>query len=283
MLGVKRDGVFFSRLLSGRNTPGKYGKGLPAMKRRIPSGIRFDKAGGMARHGRDAIRADDGLLGLTGSEGRVGGAGKRTTPGRCTGAARQPARFVAISGRRGRKAILSDKRSVMLRLGDAPAGKADAVPDFQQGLPRSSIRQGRCRSRAAGLSPRGERSRMSGRPQAAKKPSMRRALSFPMGGQASGTVFGRAHGHVCNRACMPYCLKKGLMGARFGRKGLSSHAGEAPSVDARFVCGRSQAWAEAAAVSSSLRAALRRQASLRSRSSRATMVKRLMKARANCR
>lgn len=27
MLGVKRDGVFFSRLLSGRNTPGKYGKG----------------------------------------------------------------------------------------------------------------------------------------------------------------------------------------------------------------------------------------------------------------
>lgn len=183
----------------------------------------------------------------------------------------------------GRKAILSDKRSVMLRLGDAPAGKADAVPDFQQGLPRSSIRQGRCRSRAAGLSPRGERSRMSGRPQAAKKPSMRRALSFPMGGQASGTVLGRAHGHVCNRACMPYCLKKGLMGARFGRKGLSSHAGEAPSVDARFVCGRSQAWAEAAAVSSSLRAALRRQASLRSRSSRATMVKRLMKARANCR
>ena len=221
MLGVKRDGVFFSRLLSGRNTPGKYGKGLPAMKRRIPSGIRFDKAGGMARHGRDAIRADDGLLGLTGSEGSVGGAGKRTTPGGSTGAARQPARFVAISGRRGRKAILSDKRSVMLRLGDAPAGKADAVPDFQQGLPRSSIRQGRCRSRAAGLSPRGERSRMSGRPQAAKKPSMRRALSFPMGGQASGTVLGRAHGHVCNRACMPYCLKKGLMGARFGRKGLS--------------------------------------------------------------
>lgn len=144
-----------------------------------------------------------------GSEGSFGGAGTRTTPGGSTGAARQPARFVAIAGRRGREAILSDKRSVMLGLGDAPAGKADAVPDFQQGLPRSSIRQGRCRSRAAGLSPRGERSRMSGRPQAAKKPSMRRALSFPMGGQASGTVLGRAHGHVCNRACMPYCLKKG--------------------------------------------------------------------------
>lgn len=237
----------------------------------------------MARHGRDAIRADDGLLGLTGSEGSVGGAGKRTTPGGSTEAARQPARFVAIAGRRGREAILSDKRSVMLGLGDAPAGKADAVPDFQQCLHRPSIRQGRCRSRAAGLSPRGERSRMSGRPQAAKKPSMRRASSFPMGGQASGTVLGRAHGHVCNRACMPYCLKKGLMGARFGRKGPLVSCGRSPFVDARFVCGRSQAWAEAAAVSSSLRAALRRQASLRSRSSRATMVKRLMKARANCR
>lgn len=252
------------------------------MKRRIPSGIRFDKAGGMARHGRDAIRADDGLLGLAGSEGSVGGAGTRTTPGRSTGAARQPARFVAIAGRRGRETILSDMRSVMLRLGDAPPGKADVLPDFQQGLPRPLPGREDV-SEPCSLSPRGERSRMSGRPQAAKKPSMRRALSFPMGGQASGTVLGRAHGHVCNRACMPYCLKKGLMGARFGRKGLSSHAGEAPSVDARFVCGRSQAWAEAAAVSSSLRAALRRQASLRSRSSRATMVKRLMKARANCR
>lgn len=31
----------------------------------------------------------------------------------------------------GRKAILSDMRSVMLRLGDAPAGKADVLPDFQ--------------------------------------------------------------------------------------------------------------------------------------------------------
>ena len=124
MLGVKRDGVFFSRLLSGRNTPGKYGKGLPAMKRRIPSGIRFDKAGGMARHGRDAIRADDGLLRLTGSEGSVGGAGKRTTPGGST-----------IAGRRGREDILSDKRSVMLRLGNAPAGKADVLPDFQQFAP----------------------------------------------------------------------------------------------------------------------------------------------------
>ena len=190
-------------LASGRwNSSERMGRGLPAMKRRIPSGIRFDKAGGMARHGRDAIRADDGLLGLTGSEGSVGGAGTRTTPGGSTEAARQPARFVAIAGRRGRKAILSDMRSVMLGLGDAPAGKADVVPDFQQGLPRSSIRQRRCRSRAAGLSPRGERSRMSGRPQAAKKPSMRRALSFPMADRLPGLSSGgrtvmSATGHAC--------------------------------------------------------------------------------------
>lgn len=122
--------------------------------------------------------------------------------GGSTGAARQPARFVAISGRREREAILSDMRSVMLGLGDAPAGKADAVPDFQQGLPRSSIRQRRCRSRAAGLSPRGERSRMSGRPQAAKKPSMRRALSFPMADRLPGLSSGgrtvmSATGHAC--------------------------------------------------------------------------------------
>lgn len=113
------------------------------MKRRIPSGIRFDKAGGMARHGRDAIRADDGLLGLTGSEGSVGGAGKRTTPGGSTGAARQPARFVAIAGRRGRKAILSDMRSVMLRLGMFRQGRRMSCRTFSS-LPRSSIRQGRC-------------------------------------------------------------------------------------------------------------------------------------------
>lgn len=69
---------------------------------------------------------------------------------------------------------------------------------------------------------------MSGRPQAAKKPSMRRASSFPMGGQASGTVLGRGYGHVCNRACMPYCLKKGLMGARFGRKGPLVSCGRSP-------------------------------------------------------
>ena len=203
MPGSEEGRSFFLAIASGRwNSSGKTGRGFSAMKRRIPSGIRFDKAGGMARHGRDAIRADDGLLGLAGSEGSVGGAGTRTTPGGSTEAARQPACFVVIAGRRGRETILSDMRSVMLGLGDAPAGKADAVPDFQQGLPRSSIRQGRCRSRAAGLSPRGERSRMSGRPQAAKKPSMRRASSFPMADRLPGLSSGggtvmSAAGHAC--------------------------------------------------------------------------------------
>lgn len=125
--------------------------------------------------------------------------------GGSTGAARQlpgslPVSWRSLAG--GGGSPLSDKRSVMLRLGDAPAGKADAVPDFQQGLPRSSIRQRRCRSRAAGLSPRGERSRMSGRPQAAKKPSMRRASSFPMADRLPGLSSGggtvmSAAGHAC--------------------------------------------------------------------------------------
>lgn len=206
------------------------------MKRRIHRAYALIRLAAWHAARRDAIRADDGLLGLTGSEGSVGGAGKRTTPGGSTGAARQRARFVALAAGGG-GSPLSDKRSVMLRLADAPAGKADAVPDFQQGLPRSSIRQGRCRSRAAGLSPRGERSRMSGRPQAAKKPSMRRALSFPMGGQASGTILGRAYGHVWPWAGMPYHLKKWPEREALGKG--APHVRGAPSVDARFVCGRS--------------------------------------------
>lgn len=178
------------------------GRGLPAMKRRIHRAYALIRLAAWHAAGRDTIRADDDLLGLTGSEGSVGGAGTQTTPGGSTGAARQPARFVALAGRRGREAILSDKRSVMLRPGDAPAGKADAVPDFQQGLPRSSIRQVRCRSRAAGLSLRGERFRMSGRPQAAKKPSMRRALSFPMGDRLPGlSSGGRTVMSGLGRAC----------------------------------------------------------------------------------
>lgn len=202
MLGSEGGRSFFLALASGRwNSSESMGRGLPAMKRRIPSGIRFDKAGGMARHGRDAIRADDGLLGLTGSEGSVGGAGKRTTPGGSTGAARQPACFVVIAGRRGREAILSDMRSVMLRLGDAPPGKADVLPDFQQGLPRPLPGREDV-SEPCSLSPRGERSRMSGRPQAAKKPSMRRASSFPMADRLPGLSSGggtvmSAAGHAC--------------------------------------------------------------------------------------
>lgn len=132
-----------SCLLPGRwNSSGKTGRGLSAMKRRIRRAYALIRLEAWHAAGRDAIHADDGLLGLAGSEWDVGGAGTRTTPGGNTGAARQPARFVAIAGRRG-EAILSDKLSVMLRLGDASVGKADAVPDFQQGLHRSSIRQGR--------------------------------------------------------------------------------------------------------------------------------------------
>lgn len=183
-------------LLPGRwNSSGKTGRGFSAMKRRIPSGIRFDKAGGMARHGRDAIRADDGLLGLAGSEGSVGGAGTRTTPGRSTGAARQPARFVAIAGRRGRETILSDMRSVMLRQGRRMSCRT--FSSLPRPLPgREDV------SEPCGLSPRGERSRMSGRPQAAKKPSMRRASSFPMADRLPGLSSGgrtvmSATGHAC--------------------------------------------------------------------------------------
>ena len=178
--------------------------------------------------GRDAIRADDGLLGLTGSEGRVGGAGTRTTPGGSTGAARQPARFVAISGRREREAILSDMRSVMLRLGDAPAGKADAVPDFQQCLHRPSIRQGRCFGAVrlaflhAGSVPECPVGR---RPQ--KSP--------PCGGLCHSRW--RTGFRDCPREGARSCLQPGMHAVlseeggerRSGGRGLSSHAGEAPS------------------------------------------------------
>lgn len=216
-----------------------------------------------------------------GSEGSFGGAGTRTTPGGSTEAARQPARFVAIAGRRGRETILSDMRSVMLRLGDAPPGKADVLPDFQQFAPALTRKGGcfgavRLAFRHAGSVPECPVGR---RPQ--KSP--------PCGGLCHSRW--RTGFRDCPREGARSCLQPGMHAVlseeggerRSGGRGLSSHAGEAPSVDARFVCSRSQAWAEAAAVSSSLRAALRRQASLRSRSSRATMVKRLMKARANCR
>lgn len=189
-----------------------------------------------------------------------------------------PVSWRLLAGGGGRH--LSDKRSVMLRPGDAPAGKADAVPDFQQGLHRPSIRRGdaseSCDSLHAGSVPECPVGR---RPQ--KSP--------PCGGLCHSRW--RTGFRDCPREGARSCLQPGMHAVlseeggerRSGGRGLSSHAGEAPSVDARFVCSRSQAWAEAAAVSSSLRAALRRQASLRSRSSRATMVKRLMKARANCR
>ena len=50
MLGSEEGRSFFLAIASGRwNSSESMGRDLPAMKRRIPSGIRFDKAGGMAR------------------------------------------------------------------------------------------------------------------------------------------------------------------------------------------------------------------------------------------
>ena len=76
--------------------------------------------------------------------------------------------------------------------------------------------------------------RAGGGPQDAKKPSMRRASSFPMGGQASGTVLGRAYGHVWPWAGMPYRLKKWPEREALGKG--APHVRGAPSVDVRFVC-----------------------------------------------
>lgn len=86
------------------------------------------------------------------------------------------------------------------------------------------------------LSPRSS-FRAGGGPQDAKKPSMWRALSFLMGGQAFGTVLGRAYGHVCHWAGMPYQLKKWPEREALGKG--APHVRGAPSVDVRFVCVRS--------------------------------------------
>lgn len=150
-----------SCLLPGR---WKDGKGLPAMKRRIRAYALIRLTAWHAA-GRGAIRADDGLLGLMGNEGSVGGAGTRTTREE----ARELPGSVPVSWRLlagGGGSPLSDMRSVMLRLEDAPAGKADAVPDFQQGFTGPPSGEAMLRSPAI-LSTR-ERSRMSGiglRPQ----------------------------------------------------------------------------------------------------------------------
>ena len=161
------------------------------------------------------IRSGRGLyLRQRGSEGSVGGQ-KVDDAGESSEAVRQPARFVAVTGRR--EDILSDMRSVMLRLGDAPAGKADAVLDFQQGLPRPSIRRGdvseACDSLHAGSVPE-------------CSVGYRTQKSPPCGGLCHsrwGTGF-----RDCPREGARSCLQpgmhavlseEGLMGARIGRKG----------------------------------------------------------------
>ena len=95
--------LFFSASLASGPLEhlGKCGERLPAMERRIRRECALTGQAAWFVAGRDAIHADDGLLGLAGSEWDVGGAGTRTTPGGNTGAARQPARFVAVAGRRG--------------------------------------------------------------------------------------------------------------------------------------------------------------------------------------
>ena len=170
---------------------------------------------------------------MPGSEGRVWGF-RATIPEELVGL---PGGCCLIAGpeRRG-EAGRSKIRAGILRLGAALAGKADAVLKSWQALFRCSIREGQCCEPYVS-SPRGELPRMSGGPQATKKPSMRRASSFPMGGQASGTVLGRAHGHVCHWAGMPYHLKKWPEREALGKG--APHVRGAPSVDVRFVCVRS--------------------------------------------
>ena len=201
MLGSKRGGVFSFSLSLSCLLPGcwKDGKGLPAMKRRIRAYALIRLTAWHAA-GRGAIRADDGLLGLMGNEGSVGGAGTRTTREE----ARELPGSVPVSWRLlagGGGSPLSDMRSVMLRLEDAPAGKADAVPDFQQGLHRPSIRRGDASESCDSLHA-GAFQNVRYRPQAAKKPSMRRASSFPMADRLPGLSSGgrtvmSATGHAC--------------------------------------------------------------------------------------
>ena len=170
---------------------------------------------------------------MPGSEGRAWGF-RATIPEGLVGL---PGGCCLIAGpeRRG-EAGRSKIRAGILRLGAALAGKADAVLKSWQALFRCSIREGqRCEPYVS--SPRGELPRMSGGPQATKKPSMRRASSFPMGGQASGTVLGRAYGHVWPWAGMPYRLKKWLEREALW-EGASRLMREKP-LPSMFVCGRS--------------------------------------------
>ena len=233
-LGREDAGVFSfsrSRLLPGHwNTSGSMGRGLPAMKR--PSGEPLDNG---CKHaaGRDALRAEDRLLRMSGSEGVFGDTraampkGLVGLPGGCC---------LMVGPERRGEAGRSEIRAGILRLGAALPGRLmpGRGPVWRAPV---SVRHVRWLGWArVELSPRSS-FRAGGGPQDAKKPSMWRALSFPMGGQASGTVLGRAYGHVCHWAGMPYHLKKWPEREALGKG--APHVRGAPSVDVRFVCVRS--------------------------------------------
>jgi len=130
----------------------------------------------------------------------------------------------------------SETRAGILRLGAALVGKADAGPGGGMAC------TGLCQAcPVVGMGPCGALpvQLVSGRrwPAGRKKALHAEASSFPMGGQASGTVLGRAYGHVCHWAGMPYHLKKWPEREALGKG--APHVRGAPSVDVRFVCVRS--------------------------------------------
>ena len=102
----------------------KYGAGPSCDEEADPAGELFGKSGCGHAAGRDAIRAEDCLLQMPGSEGRVWGF-RATIPEGLVGL---PGGCCLIAGpeRRG-EAGRSETWAGILRLGAALAGKADAV------------------------------------------------------------------------------------------------------------------------------------------------------------
>ena len=205
--GERRCRSFFSLALASGPLEylWKYGMGPSCNEEADPSGELLDNGCRYAA-GRDALRAEERLVRMSGSEGMFGDT-RAAMPEGLVGL--PDACCLMVGPERRGEAGRSETRAGILRLGNALAGKADAV---QGGCMACS---GLCQAcpvveiARVELSPRSS-FRAGGGPQDAKKPSMWRALSFPMGGQASGTVLGRAHGHVCHWAGMPYRLKKWL-------------------------------------------------------------------------